>query len=235
MARDLFRDITRPFHGAGARSRYTVPLSLAAHTAAVAAIVVVPLVASDALPALRGRLTLSTITALVPPEPPRPRLIRTPPEPSLADPDAAPLDAPDGFRKEPEPPPSDPGGVDPGVGVLNGIKGGLDTLTPPPPAPEPRAPATVPVGGIVKAPTKIADAAPVYPAIAQAARVQGIVIIQATIGVDGRVVDATVLRSVPLLDEAALIAVRQWRYTPTRLNGAPVAVVMTVTVNFQLQ
>ena len=83
-------------------------------------------------------------------------------------------------------------------------------------------------------PAKIHDAAPVYPAIALAARVQGVVIIQATIGVDGQVVDATVLRSVPLLDEAALDAVRQWRYTPTRLNGEPVAVVMTVTVNFQL-
>jgi protein TonB len=65
--------------------------------------------------------------------------------------------------------------------------------------------------------------------------VQGIVIVQATIGVDGAVVDATVLRSVPLLDQAAVDAVRQWRYTPTSLNGKPVAVVMTVTVNFQLR
>jgi protein TonB len=79
------------------------------------------------------------------------------------------------------------------------------------------------------------DVSPAYPAIAQSARVQGMVIIQATIGVDGSVVDATVLRSVPLLDEAALTAVRQWRYTPTRLNGEAVAVIMTVTVNFQLR
>jgi protein TonB len=76
---------------------------------------------------------------------------------------------------------------------------------------------------------------PVYPAIAQAARVSGLVIVQATIGVDGQVTDAVVLRSVPLLDEAALEAVRQWRYTPTRLDGQPVAVVMTVTVSFQLR
>ncbi len=56
-------------------------------------------------------------------------------------------------------------------------------------------------------------------------------ILEALIGVDGRVADAKVLRSVPLLDQAALDAVRQWEYTPTLLNGAPVPVVMTVTVH----
>jgi protein TonB len=61
------------------------------------------------------------------------------------------------------------------------------------------------------------------------------VIIEATIGGDGKVIDAKVLRSVPMLDEAALDAVRQWEFTPTLLNGAPVPIVMTVTVNFKLQ
>ena len=75
---------------------------------------------------------------------------------------------------------------------------------------------------------------PVYPAEAQAAKVQGIVIMEATIGADGRVTDAKVLRSVPLLDQAAVDAVRQWEYTPTLLNGAPVPVIMTVTVTFNL-
>ena len=85
------------------------------------------------------------------------------------------------------------------------------------------------------APAKIADIAPVYPAIARAAGVQGTVLLQATIGLDGRVEDLQVLRSVPLLDQAAVTAVRQWRYTPTLLNGQPVAVVMTVTVGFRLR
>ena len=62
---------------------------------------------------------------------------------------------------------------------------------------------------------------PVYPPIAQSARVQGIVIIEATIGPDGRVKDAKVLRSIPLLDQAALDAVKQWQFTPTLLNGVP--------------
>jgi len=65
----------------------------------------------------------------------------------------------------------------------------------------------------------------------QSARVQGIVIVEATIGVDGRVQDARVLRSIPLLDAAAVEAVKQWEYTPTLLNGVPVPVIMTVTVN----
>ena len=63
----------------------------------------------------------------------------------------------------------------------------------------------------------------------------GTVIVEATIDTDGRVRSARVLRSIPLLDEAALDAVRQWEYTPTLLNGTPVAVIMTVTVTFQLR
>ena len=64
---------------------------------------------------------------------------------------------------------------------------------------------------------------------------QGIVIIEATIGPDGNVRDARILRSIPLLDDAALQAVRQWQFEPTLLNGVPTPVIMTVTVNFRLQ
>jgi protein TonB len=90
------------------------------------------------------------------------------------------------------------------------------------------------VGGQIKAPTQIKKVQPVYPAEAQAGKVQGIVIMEAIIGVDGRVTDVKVLRSVPLLDQAAVDAVKQWEYTPTLLNGAPVPVIMTVTVTFNL-
>jgi protein TonB len=75
---------------------------------------------------------------------------------------------------------------------------------------------------------------PVYPVVALADRVSGLVIIEARIGGDGAVEDARILRSIPLLDQAALDAVVQWRFTPTLLNGQPVPVVMTVTVNFAL-
>lgn len=234
MPRDLFGDLTRPFDGVGARSRYTVPLSLAAHTAIALAVVVAPLLATDALPSLATRLELGVITPVVPPEPPRPRPVRQATAPR-ANPDAAPVEAPEGVVKDVEVL-TDPGGVEDSVSVVTGVRGGVDTLAPPPEPPKaPEPPRRVLVGGDVRPPAKIHDVAPVYPAIAQAARVQGIVIIQATIGIDGAVVDAIVLRSVPLLDQAAVDAVRQWRYTPTRLNGQPVAVVMTVTVNFQLR
>jgi protein TonB len=125
-----------------------------------------------------------------------------------------------------------PGGVEGGVpgGVLGGVLGGLPDAPPPPP---PQAP--VRVGGNIKPPTKTREVKPIYPAIAQSARVQGVVIIEATIGPDGKVKDAKVLRSIPLLDQAALDAVKQWEFTPTLLNGVPVPVIMTVTVNFTLQ
>jgi len=89
------------------------------------------------------------------------------------------------------------------------------------------------VGGKIEPPIKMNDVKPVYPAIAQNAGVSGAVIIEATIGADGRVIDAKVLRSIPLLDQAALDAVRQWEYKPTLLNGVAVPVIMTVTINFK--
>jgi len=92
--------------------------------------------------------------------------------------------------------------------------------------------APVRVGGNIRTPSKIRHVSPVYPQDAQAHGVMGLVIIEATIGRDGRVTNAKVLRSIPLLDQAAIDAVMQWEFTPTLLNGAPVPVIMTVTVNF---
>jgi protein TonB len=76
---------------------------------------------------------------------------------------------------------------------------------------------------------------PVYPALAQSSRKEGIVILEAVIDARGAVESVRVLRSQPLLDAAAVAAVQQWRFTPALLNGQPVPVVMTVTVNFSLK
>jgi TonB family protein len=92
--------------------------------------------------------------------------------------------------------------------------------------------AAVRPGGRIMAPKRIKDVAPVYPALAQTARVSGPVTIEATIDTEGKVVDAKVVKSIPLLDQAALDAVQQWEYLPTMLNGTPVPVTVTVTVNF---
>jgi protein TonB len=91
------------------------------------------------------------------------------------------------------------------------------------------------VGGNIQVPTKVKDAKPVYPPIAQSARVQGVVIIEALIDESGNVSNGRVIRSIPLLDMAAMDAVSRWQYTPTELNGRAVPVIMTVTVNFALQ
>lgn len=119
---------------------------------------------------------------------------------------------------------------------------------PPPPPPPPRPGSDTPlssadqlfdgalrVGGTIKAPNKVRHVSPEYPPEAKINRVQGIVILEARIDRDGTVAGARILRSIPMLDEAALDAVRQWEFTPTLLNGEAVPVVMTVTVNFTLQ
>jgi TonB family protein len=90
------------------------------------------------------------------------------------------------------------------------------------------------VGGDITPPTKTYQVDPVYPPIARAAQVQGVVIVEAVVDEAGGVSDARILRSIPLLDQAALDAVKQWRFTPTVRDGKPVPVVMTVTINFSL-
>ena len=168
---------------------------------------------------------------------PPPPVYYTPPPPVEVNPTAAPVEAPREIKPETgieagfE---GQVGGVDGGLagGVVGGITGGIPE-PPPPPPPPPTQP--VRVGGNIKPPQKLKHVNPVYPPIAQSARVQGIVIIEATIGPTGAVQDAKVLRSIPLLDQAALDAVRQWQFTPTLLNGVPVPVIMTVTVQFTLQ
>jgi TonB family protein len=89
--------------------------------------------------------------------------------------------------------------------------------------------------GRIREPKKVKDVRPIYPDIAKQARLQGVVVLECLIAPDGKVRFARVLRGgAPVLDVAALQAVRQWEYTPTLLDGRPVPVFMTVTVNFRL-
>jgi protein TonB len=122
-----------------------------------------------------------------------------------------------------------------GVLVGFGDGTGISALedAPPPPAPAVADPVRLHSG--IRAPVKLTNVAPVYPPTALAVRLQGLVILEATIDVDGNVASAKVLKSVPLLDQAAVDAVGQWKFTPTLLNGVPVSVIMTVTVNFKLE
>jgi TonB family protein len=91
------------------------------------------------------------------------------------------------------------------------------------------------VGGDLLPPKKLKDVPPEYPEAAKEARVQGVVIMEARIDERGTVSDVRTLRSIPLLDQAAIDAVKQWQYTPTLMNGVAVPVRMTVTINFTLR
>jgi TonB family protein len=126
----------------------------------------------------------------------------------------------------------------PGAGPAS-VPDGLPGPPPPPPPPPPPEAVDglepVRVGGNIKPPIKTRDVRPIYPDVAMEARVMGVVIIEATINTSGQVSHARVLRGQPMLDQAALDAVYQWEFMPTLLNGAPVPVIMTVTVNFTLQ
>jgi len=125
------------------------------------------------------------------------------------------------------------GGV-PG-GIPGGVVGGLLGIVPPEPAPP--APPRVPkrVGGDIQTPALIERVEPTYPRMAVAAKVTGMVILEATVNEAGSVTNVTVLRSIPLLDGAAISAVKQWRYQPLLLNGVPFPFIVTVTLTFSLK
>jgi TonB family protein len=107
---------------------------------------------------------------------------------------------------------------------------------PPPPGCDIKEPVNgrtpVRVGGEVKAPARTRFVEPVYAPEAHDGKAQRVVILDVAIAEDGLVANACVLRSVPLLDQSALDAVRQWEFEPPLVDGAPHPILMTVTVNF---
>jgi TonB family protein len=90
-------------------------------------------------------------------------------------------------------------------------------------------------GGNIKGPKLIKKVDPVYPDEAKKNEIEGVVIIEATTNAEGDVVKTKILRSIPALDEAALEAVRQWKYEPMEIDGKPYGVVFTVTLRFNLK
>ena len=121
-----------------------------------------------------------------------------------------------------------PVSIGPG-GIRSSVSMSVD---PQPSAGDPPPSQPVRVGGTIRSPQKIKHVDGVAPAAARQAGVFGMVVVEIIIGADGSVQSAKVLRSIPLLDQAAVDAAKQWVYEPTLLNGVPVPVIMTVTVNF---
>jgi protein TonB len=103
---------------------------------------------------------------------------------------------------------------------------------PPPPPPKPTGP--IRIGGDIAEPRLLHRVEPEYPQIAINARKAGTVVLEATVDAAGAVRQVRVLRSEPLLDKAAVDAVKQWRYAPLQLNGQAQPFILTVTVSFNM-
>lgn len=230
----------------GRQRWYTLPLSVLVHGSAIAALIAVPLMAADVLPGphvVIADLVLPPPPTM-PPMPPAPAPPTDVPAVQSLDPSVPPIEAPPAITPETTVPSlrdishvtgipggvrcsAVPGGVPPCVGAV--------FQAPPGPVDPPVPTKPLPIGGQIREPVKIRHVSPVYPQIAQNAKISGVVILEAVIGIDGSVTDIRVLRSIPTLDAAAVEAVKQWKFRPTLLNGTPVAVMMTVTVTFNLR
>jgi periplasmic protein TonB len=224
------------------KQSYTLPVSIAIHAIVLLLVVVVPLLTSQDLPEPTSVVKAFFVEPAAAPPPPPPPPPPAPRPQNQPRPVSTPVPTENKFQAPIETPeqvkPDEgidlgveggvPGGVEGGVpgGVVGGVVGGLPDAPPPPQA--------VRVGGQIKEPKKLKHVNPAYPDIAKQARVQGVVILECTISPQGKVTDVKVLRGIPLLDSAAIEAVKQWVYSPTLLNGVPVPVIMTVTVNFRL-
>ena len=239
----LFREIEpgarlkrNPWAGAGA---------LALQCLLLLAAVVIPLFHTDPLPT---RQTLTTLYLQPPPAAAgNATKLRapTPVSPSISTPTSTGIPAPVHKTQEAPPPPvGTTGGVVGGVpgGVVGGISGGALSE-----ALSSTSSAAVPVKMFDAPPVKrirvaarvveanlIRDVAPQYPPEAGRARIEGTVVLLAVIGTDGSVKDVRVENGLPILAQAAINAVKQWRYKPYMINGEPVEVDSRITINFTL-
>lgn len=198
-------------------------------------------VASRELPPVPDILAfVAEMPAAAPPPPPPPpvqAIGAARPTQTPADAFAAPVEAPPDIQPEPVGAAVEEAGVPGGVegGIESGILGSIPAIVegPPPPAPPPPAShEPVRIGGQVSAPALVKRVEPVYPAIAQLAAIDGVVILDAIVDEHGRVQTLKVLRGHALLAKAATEAVQQWEYEPLKLNGTPTPFELTVSLWF---
>ena len=224
-------------------------VSLFVHTAVLGVLVILPLVFFNVLHADE------LVTFLIdPPSVPAPPLPPAAPitHRSSAKPKVfigtigqAPIKIPDGIHPEVEPPETD--GTDSIIrGIANLHRGEriespikeLVVLNTPPDLDPPQPPVRrdpIRVSGKLQEAKLIHKVDPVYPKLAIQARVSGVVNLEAMIDEEGSITDLKILSGHPLLNDAALSAVRQWKYKPTMIGGEPIPVVATVMVIFRIQ
>ena len=220
----------------------TTFLSFALQILLLGVLVLIPLIYTEALP----KQQLMTFLVAPPPPPPPPPPAAAPVKVVKVQTEIvnnqlrAPTKIPDKVKmiKEDEAPPPTMAGVVGGVpggvagGTMGGVLGGIVGSSLPPP--KVAAPQKVRVSSGVVAGNKISGPNPVYPAIAKTARIQGQVVLQAEISKGGTIQNLRAVSGPPMLYQAAIDAVRQWRYKPYILNGEPVEVETTIQVNFTL-
>ena len=205
--------------------------------------ILIPLMFTEALP---KAMTMTFLAAPPPPPPPPPpaapvKVIKVVETDVVNNQLRTPTKIPkkvEMIKEEEAPPPQAgvvggvPGGV-PG-GSMGGVMGSIIGSTPTA-MPKVATPQRVRVSAGVTQGLKIKNVTPVYPQMAKIARVQGPVVLAAIIGKDGSIQNLHVISTAsPLLNQAAMDAVKQWRYRPYILNGEPVEVDTQITVNFSL-
>ncbi len=231
----------------------TLIASMGIQVGLLALMLIIPLLVTPALPKsfLATMLTAPPPPAAPPPPPPAAPVVHVKPQAHLIE--AGKLMAPKSIPKEvniikEDAPPPDlgaattvTGGVVGGVpggqigGVLGGIIGGVSTAAPPPPPPPPVAtPTRITKGGDVMMATVINRVDPVYPQLAQQARIEGTVRLNTLIDKDGRVIEVKYVSGPAMLVQSAIDAVKQWRFHPTMLNNTPVQVECVFDLNFRM-
>lgn len=217
-------------------------ISLAFQALLIVSIILVTMIQMEALP---ESMQLTFLAAPPPPPPPPPppakvirRVVRR-----VSQVQAGKVIAPKVIPKEiaeiiEEEIPPDVGGVMGGVpggigggqmgGVIGSVIGGIPSAAPPPPA------APIRISSGVQEAKRVRYVQPVFPPIARQARITGTVRLEATIGRDGSIQNLKPLSGHPLLTQAAIQAVQQWRYAPTLLNGQPVEVITLIDIIFRM-
>ena len=238
MFGELFESVTRP---SSKRKRWAVAISVAGQAICLMILVLVPLIYTQALP----RAILNTVLVALPGRASQPAS-QTPTARSgphsfrlfrngvLIAPGHIPLHA-NVFGEAPLPPEDapiqGPMGDDSVLNLLSVAPAAADRVGRPA---VPTAPQRMTVTSTIEAAKLISRVQPIYPPLAIQARIQGNVVLHAIIGKEGAVRELQVLSGHPLLVNSALDAVRQWRYSPTLLNGQAVEVETTITVTFFL-
>src|SRR6516164_7952289 len=224
-------------HGTKTNKPWTVAVSATVQAVVVGILILIPLIYTEALP--KGFMNTFLVAPAPPPPPPPPAApVKAVVRPRIITPQR--MVAPTMIPKKvevikDEAPDVGAIGVEGGVGggVPGGVLGGIIGGAAPPPPPRPTQ-QRIRVGGNVAAAKLTRQVQPIYPQIAKTAHVQGTVLLHAIIAKDGTIQELQYVSGPPLLMKAAMDAVREWRYSPTLLNGEPVEVDTTIQVVFTL-